>query len=457
MNAPDLRGIADTLGGAERVEAQFAALADALQAALRGGERYTATLEAESSDFVRLNRGKVRQAGHVGQSVLSLRLVDGARHAEHELTLTGDHVRDVPLALAALRGLRDALPDVVDDPHLSLPDTVTSTRDVRLGELPPSEQVIEEVLGAGRDTDLVGIYAAGPVYRAFANSEGQRNWHAIATFNLDWSLYHAADKAVKAAYAGFAWSNAALVERMVAARERLRLIALPPRTLAPGNYRAWLAPAAMEEVTSLLRWGAFSGRALATQQSALVRMKSEERLDPRVTIAEDFASGIAPRFQAEGFARPVRVPLIEAGRLGGALVASRTAREFGIEGNGANRNESPEALSMDGGALAAADTLAALDTGLYVGNLWYLNYSDRPACRMTGMTRFATFWVEGGRIVAPLNVMRFDDSLFRMLGSNLEALSREPELMLSPESYGSRQLVSARLPGALVRGMAFTL
>ena len=73
------------------------------------------------------------------------------------------------------------------------------------------------------------------------------------------------------------------------------------------------------------------------------------------------------------------------------------------------------------------------------------------------MTRFATFWVEGGKVVAPINVMRFDDSLFRLFGSNLVDLSDAPELMLSSESYGSRQLTSTRLPGALVSEMAFTL
>jgi len=112
---------------------------------------------------------------------------------------------------------------------------------------------------------------------------------------------------------------------------------------------------------------------------------------------------------------------------------------------------------MEGGTLKSRDVLARLDTGLFVGNLWYMNYSDRAACRMTGMTRFATFWVEGGRIVAPVNVMRFDDSLYRMLGAHLVDLSDTPELMLSPESYGSRHLTSVRLPGALVSGMAFTL
>jgi hypothetical protein len=40
------------------------------------------------------------------------------------------------------------------------------------------------------------------------------------------------------------------------------------------------------------------------------------------------------------------------------------------------------------------------------------------------MTRFATL-VEGGAIVALIDVLRFDDTLFRMLGQNLEALTAE--------------------------------
>src|SRR4029078_9273505 len=122
-----------------------------------------------------------------------------------------------------------------------------------------------------------------------------------------------------------------------------------------------------------------------------------EALDPRVSIVEDTAGGVSPAFQAEGFARPSRVSLIETGKLVGSLVSPRTAREFGMTENGANGAEMPESLAMSGGTLASADALAALDTGLAVGNLHYLNYSDRPACRITGMTRFATFWVEEDR------------------------------------------------------------
>jgi predicted Zn-dependent protease len=76
---------------------------------------------------------------------------------------------------------------------------------------------------------------------------------------------------------------------------------------------------------------------------------------------------------------------------------------------------------------------------------------------MTGMTRFATFWVENGRVVAPVNVLRFDDTLYRMLGENLEALTVEREMLLESNTYGSRVLASATLPGALLSAMNFTL
>ena len=60
-------------------------------------------------------------------------------------------------------------------------------------------------------------------------------------------------------------------------------------------------------------------------------------------------------------------------------------------------------------------------------------------------------------IVAPVDVLRFDDTVFRMLGENLEDLTRETEFVLDAGTYQSRQLASVRLPGALVKEMAFTL
>jgi predicted Zn-dependent protease len=456
MNAPR-----DVAAAPAVMETYFHDLTAVLDGLVVSGESYTACFSAEVSDFVRMNRGKVRQPGTVVQRYLELRLIRGAKHAAHRLSLSGDAAADGELLRAAAAGLRAALDDLDDDPHLLIATDVRSTRGRRGGPLPSAEVVIDAVLGAANGLDLVGLYAGGPVYRGFANSLGQRNWHESTLFNLQWSLYHRADKAVKSALSGFAWDDAAMAARMDGARADLAHVAMPAKTLAPGKYRAYLAPAAMEDVASLLCWDGFSARALATRQSSLARMRQDDgsgaRLDPRITIGEATADGVAPEFQDDGFVRPERVPLIESGRLVGALVSPRTAREFALETNAANGYEAPEALAMAGGTLAAGDALAALDTGLYIGNLHYLNYSDRPACRMTGMTRFATYWVDGGRIVAPVNVLRFDDTVFRMLGSNLEALTAETELIADSGTYRERALASMRLPGALLSELAFTL
>lgn len=439
------------------MERYFEGLAAVAHGALRSGERFAAAFDAEDTDFVRFNRGKVRQPGTVAQRYLSLRLIAGTRHGEHTLSLTGDLAADGQAVRDAVAGLRAVLPDLADDPLLLLPPVVRSSHAVRAAPLPPAEAVVDEILAAAAGHDLVGIYAAGPVWRGFADSEGQRNWHATTAFNLQWSLYHRADKAVKSGFAGFAWDSVAFERKMADARERLALVGRPARALAPGSYRAYLAPSAMEEIAALLCWGGFSGRALATRQSPLMKMQDGQALDARVSVAEDTAEGVAPAFQAEGFARPARVPLIERGALVGSLVSPRTAREFALPENGANAAEMPESLAMAGGDLPAADALAALGTGLAIGNLHYLNYSDRPAARITGMTRFATFWVEGGEVVAPVDVLRFDDTLYRMLGTNLEALTAETEFILDAGTYRSRQLASVRLPGALVSEMTFTL
>jgi predicted Zn-dependent protease len=445
------------------MESYFADVADLLDGLTVAGETYMASFSGESSDFVRFNRGKVRQPGNVVQRYVDIELIHGARHASHRLSLVGDLPADRERLRAAVEGLRAALPELDADPHLLIATDVVSSRAARGEQPPPAEDVIEAVLGVAHGTDLVGIYAGGPVCQGFANSFGQRNWHEATTFNLQWSLYHHADKAVKSSWSGFAWDDRALAQKMDDARTLLAHVAQPAKTLAPGKYRAYLTPAALEDVVGLLCWGGFSARALETRQGSLCRMRGANEngeclaLDPRVTMEEATADGIAPAFQSEGFARPARVALIDAGRLVGALVSPRTAREFSLEANGASGYESPEALAMTGGTLAARDAMAALGTGLYIGNLHYLNYSDRPACRMTGMTRFATFWVEDGRIVAPVNVLRFDDTIFRMLGANLEALTAETELILASDTYRERALASMRVPGALLSELAFTL
>jgi predicted Zn-dependent protease len=436
----------------------FLELADFVQSLAGANEVIASGYAAESSDFIRFNRSAVRQATAVRQARWTLTLIRDGRRIDATVTLAGQPAADKAQLTEMLAELRGAIAEAPVDPYLLYPSTPTNTERESPGELPDAAQVIDAVLEAGRGLDLVGLYAGGPIYEGYANSLGQRNWQRVDNFNFEWCLYHDRDKAVKSAYAGGKWEADAFAARMRFAREQLALLGQPPRTLEPGRYRAYLAPAAMEDVLGMLCWAGFGIKSRRTKHSPLDRMADgSQRFDPRVTIVENTAEGLAAGFQREGFVRPDRVELIRAGQLGDALVSPRSSREYAVATNGANGAEMPESLDLAAGQLARADVLQQLDRGIYVGNLWYLNFSDRSACHLTGMTRFASFWVEGGEIRAPLNVMRFDDSAFRMLGSEVEALTRERDLILQGGTYGARNTGSTRTPGLLLRDFALTL
>jgi predicted Zn-dependent protease len=170
-------------------------------------------------------------------------------------------------------------------------------------------------------------------------------------------------------------------------------------------------------------------------------------LHPAVSIHEDNTRGLEPRFSGSGFIKPERVDLIEGGSFRDCLVGARSAKEYGVVVD--SGGEAPHSLANDA-------VLERLDTGLYLNNLWYCNFSDRNDCRITGMTRFACFWVERGWIQAPLNVMRFDDTVYQMLGDALVDLTREREFILDAGSYEERSTGSYLLPGALLDSLRLT-
>lgn len=436
---------------------QFKALVSELRSALREPEQFTVSFAAETSAFVRFNHAKVRQAGQVQQASLGLKLINDGRHADLDITLAGDPEVDRQRLAEGLQQLRETLPLLAADPYLLLNHNGWQSKNVQDHPLPDTDQAVAEIARAAEGLDLVGFYAAGPISRGFASSSGAFGWHQANSFNFDFSLFHANGQAVKASYAGHQWSSEGFAKRFDQARQQLEYLGRPLRTLAPGHYRAYLAPAAMDEVLGLLSWGGFSAQSIASKSSPLQKLYAgDSGFSPLLSLDEQVSGSLSPAFSGEGYPRS-DLALIVAGQAGAQLVSSRSAAEYGLTANGAGGGESPSALNMAAGDLPEAEILKRLGTGLYISNLWYLNYSDQPAARLTGLTRFATFWVEDGEIQAPVSTMRFDDSAYSLLGSQLEALTSERELILSASTYDQRATASALLPGALVSRLTLTL
>src|SRR5690606_1489873 len=162
--------------GSEMFRDYFFELADKLTARLRGDEVLLCSLTGEDSDFVRLNRNRIRQAGSVQQRVLSLDLIKGRRHAAGQLGLSGHMEQDTAQAAALMESLRAQRPHLPEDPYLHYAPEVRSTEQVHDHALTPSDEALDQIMRAAEGMDLVGIWANGTTFAGFANSLGQRNW-----------------------------------------------------------------------------------------------------------------------------------------------------------------------------------------------------------------------------------------------------------------------------------------
>ncbi len=449
------------------MRALFDALADVLASRARRGELLAATLDAEASEFVRFNGARVRQAGVVERAVARLRLVDRGRQAFYPIVLPGLGAGVDAVAAAvdeALDALRAAVAESEPDPLLDVNRAPVVASDE--GPDAPFDRAafVDAVVSGAGDADLVGFCAAGPFARGFCSSTGSRQWYRRTGVSFDWSIHLPVDaaggarKAVKAGWSAPALDADALRAAIARSRADAVVMARPARRLAPGDYRVLLAPRALADLLELMCWGGFSARAHRAGQSPLARLaRGDASLSPLLSIAEDLDAGFAPGFQSDGYPRPRRVPLVERGTLAGTLASPRTAREFGLDSNAAGDAEAPESMRVAPGTLRADDALARLGTGVSISNLWYLNWSDRAAGRVTGMTRFASLWVEDGQPVAPIDAMRFDDSVYRVLGEALEGLGDACERMPATDTYDGRATGGVEAPSALSAALRFAL
>lgn len=414
------------------------------------------SLNGEASDFIRFNHNRVRQAGHVEQYCMQLALVSGQKHCIGDCELSGDWQADITISRSLMNDLQALLVNCPDDPYLHYNDQPASSDDQLNSTLPAVSSIAATITEAAAGLDLVGIYAGGDILRGYANSYGQKNWHSRTIFNFDWSCHSVDNQAVKSSYTGSDWVDNVLAEHINEQRQALALLQRPAKKLQPARYRAYLAPTALAELLQLLACGGFSLRELRTCQSPLLKLAQNTRtFSPLVSMHDNRGTGLEPLFTDEGFILPATVNLIADGRMTEPLVDARAAREYDVQLNAAA--DVPESLQMSAGDLATDDILPALDCGLYINHLWYANFSDTNNCRMTGITRYACFWVEQGKISAPLEVMRFDDSLYRLLGDQLEAVTAERRFMHSADTYEQRSLASMHLPGILCKELTLTL
>ena len=440
------------------MESLFNQLADGIFTQLETEENLSLSLFAEESQFTRVNGARIRQTGLVNDCMIYLDLIVNNRRATGSLTLSGDLKVDLDSVLDELNRLREETAQLPEDPYIVLSTGGENSRTDKNGKIPDAEDSAAKLLAAMQGVDLSGIWASGRIYRGNANSAGNRHWFATDSFSLDYSLVNAEEKMVKATFAGSDWVQQDYEKSLSASIQKLKMLDSPSIKIKPGNYRTYIASAGVADLLQMFSWDGLSESSMQTGESAFLKMRNENiKLSPLFSYAEDFSNGLVPCFNELGEVSPERIELIKQGELKSCLISSRTAKEYGLVSNFAEEPEYLRSPVMAVGELPEVDVLKALGTGVYLSNLHYLNWSDLAGGRITGMTRYACFWVEDGVIKAPIENMRFDDSFYHFFGDNLEAVTTEAKINPDVGTYECRSLEMTECPGILLSSFALTL
>lgn len=442
----------------KEIKSHFEALASSVLAELLPNEKAAVSYAAERSFFMRFNNCRVRQSGTVQKASLQIKLYRETKSYSFGFTATGNIDEDNEKLAMAMGNARQNLGLLPDDPYLVIPEAREKSEAIHQGKLLPLNEIPEKILKPAKGLDFTGIYSQGAICRGSANSAGAMHFFGTETFLLDYSAWLANGRAVKSSYAGREWDNDEYSKRLATTRQALQELHKEPIELKPGTYRTFVSADALNELMPFFSWDGLGEKGIRQGESAYLGLREgREKLSVLFNLDQDFSLGVEPAFNSQGELAPEKLRLIKNGELANTLVSSRTAKQYEIEGNGAPDWENLRSASIGSGELAEADAFKALGTGIYVSNFHYLNWSETASARVTGMTRFSCLWVEDGQIKGPIKDMRWDDSIYNILGKNLEALTKERHLIVESSTYEGRECGGSLLPGILLKSLSFTL
>ncbi len=425
---------------------------------LESNEILILNFDAEQTDFVRFNHAKIRQAGNVNQATLTLSLVSKKKSLNSIIRLSLDYQKDSVILLRTLHYLRREIPELPHDPYLMYERNINSFDREANKKLLDSFNITDSILDNCHALDMVGILSSGGMMKGFSNSLGQFNWHENQSFNFDWSMYTNSGRAIKQNYSDQAWDQKKFLSLIDESKHKLSVIDNKEHLIEPGEYRVYLSPSALNEIIDMLCWGGFSYKANKIGSSPLhSMMKGEKKLSPIVSFSEDLTNGISPKFHSDGFIKPDKTELITNGEYKSSLISPRSALEYSVNHNAAEYYESPVSIDLKGGDIPDENVLESLQDGIYISNLWYLNFSDLNNGRVTGLTRFGCFKVVNGEYQGPINTMRFDETVYNIFGDKLVGLTNNKQLLIDSSTYEERSTHSSTVPGAIVEDFKMTL
>lgn len=424
---------------------------------LQSTEELAFNLHSEVSDFIRFNHSKVRQNTTVQQHELTVQYQKDLRSYKIKFNLTLNFDHDLNKIKKTVEQLRIDLPNTDVSPTFVPMTNNGSSETFKKSQRPTTAEIIAIIGSTFSDADLAGLWCSGPLRQASINSKGQFHYFETDYFFFDYSIYDG-PRAAKAFYADDNWNLKNFTDGAQEAKNTLALLKKPSLKIQPGQYKTYLGPMAVAEIVGLFNWRALSQASYKQGFAPLKKLVEKElSMSPKFTLVENLNLGYSTPFNSIGEVGPKELPLIEKGQLTNFLTSTATANEYKLKSNFAEIGETMRSPEIRAGALKEQDALKELGTGLYLSNLHYINWSDVQTARLTGMTRFACFWVQNGEIQGPIQDMRFDDSLFNLFGKNVIDFTETQHVYTSTSTYLKRDLGAMKVPGLLLQGMNFTL
>jgi len=430
---------------------------------LKENEQLTVYLEGENSQYFRFNDSKLRQSGIIEDYAVTISLFSGKKSLQSSTTLSSDIKSSVSNLTNEINALRDPLSLIPENDFTCFPDPFESLDIVKSGQLPKREEILEALMDTISSDNLTGVWTSGKIFRACSTSEGTNHWFEKDSFIFDFSLIDAQENMVKVLFPGSNWDKSKFVAAFHEASEKLKLMNKPKMELKPGKYRVWFEPNAVADFVDMFNWNGVSESSFRNGSSCLLKLRnSDTRLSNLFSLNESFSSLSTAPFNSRGEVSE-DVAIIQNGILSNTLVNAKTALEYKISSNFAEEpnswgmGEYMRSPHMEAGDIDNEERLEKLGTGIFISNIHYLNWSDTLGGRITGLTRYACYWVEDGKLVAPIKTMRFDDSFYNFFGSNLEGVGKEVLARPVIETYDGRNPGETASPGILVKDFELTL
>ncbi|MGK0366960.1 MAG: putative Zn-dependent protease [Thermoproteota archaeon] len=427
-------------------------------------EFLTVSFNGEETDFYRFNNSKVRQNTHLSQYTFELSHYKANKKISSALTVNLFNLEDsIKSFNTILEKNRNLFSHIQDDPFVDKFEASETSFEHQGETVLYTDQIIETIEELTKEVDFCGVYVGGEVFKGLYNSNGMAHWFSSNSFYIDYSLYNSKQKAVKDSVAGTYWDKDLFSKNLSYSISLLEKLDLPEKVLEKGNYRTYLAPSAVGEMAHLFNWNGFSYSALKQGSSAFAKAESKEKsFSKKFSLSEDFSNSLVPRFNGKGEMAELHLPIIKNGEVKNFLTSKKSAIEYStieneVISNKASSSEAIRSMKMGTGSLKEEDILKELGTGLYLSNLHYLNWSDLQNARITGMTRFACFWVEDGVIQGPIKDMRFDDDFYSVLGSSLEQVTDFTRSLPENSTYETRSIGELQIPGILLKEFKLTL